>query len=107
MSDNNITTQQQSKPKSKSTTPKPAAFTRKPRQVQERSSSITALNSFKIGVDKNTSTHTRTSTLGIGKSPAIALQSDATRANLPRPPTVYKSELPLFLVLTGGKVRVF
>ena len=37
------------------------------------------------------STQTRSSTLGIGKSPAIALQSDATKAHLPRPPTVYKA----------------
>ena len=32
-----------------------------------------------------------TQTLGIGTSPAIALQSDAIRANLPRPPTIYKA----------------
>ena len=37
------------------------------------------------------STQTRSSTIGIGMSPAIPLQSDATRAHLPRPPTVYKA----------------
>ena len=85
------TTRRQSKPKPKSTTPKPAAITRKPRKVRERSSSITTLKSLKMEVDKNMTIQTRSSMLGIGESPAVALHSDATRAHLPRPPTVYKA----------------
>ena len=37
------------------------------------------------------SAQTESLTLNIGTSPAIALQSDTTRARLPRPPTPYKA----------------
>ena len=85
------TAQRQSTPKSKSTTPKPAAITCKSRKVRAQSSSTTTPKSLKIGVDTNMSTRTRSLTLGTGTSPALALQSDTTRARLPRPPTLYEA----------------
>ena len=74
------TAQRQTKPKPKSTTPKPAAITRKPQKVRARSSGTTTLKSLKTGADTSMSTQTWSSTLGIGTSLAITLQSDATRA---------------------------
>ena len=80
--------------------PKPATITHKP--GKERSNSTTTPESLKTGVDTNMSTETQSSTLGIGTSSAIDLKSDATRAHLPRPPTLRRIlELPLFLALTG------
>ena len=77
--------------KSKSTTPKPAAIARAPRRSRVRSSSTLTPQSIRSGVETNTSTQTESSTLKIGTSPGIALQSDKTGARLPRPPTPYKA----------------
>ena len=84
------TTQRQTNPKPKSMTSKPAAISRKPQKDRARSSSTTNSKSFRTGVDTNMSTQTRCSTHEICTSSAIALQSDVTRARLPRPPTLYK-----------------
>ena len=85
------TTQRQTNPKPKYTTQKPAAIACKPQTARARTSSTTTPKSFRTGVNTNMSTKTRSSTLKVGTSPAIALQSDATRGRLPKPPTLYKA----------------
>ena len=84
------TTQRQTNPKPKSTTPKPVAIARKPQADRARSSS-TNTKSFRTGVNANMSTKTWSSHFGVETSPAIALQSETTRAHLPRPPAFYKA----------------
>ena len=86
------TTQRQTNPKPKYMIQRPAAIVRKLRTARARYSSINTPKSFRTGVNMNISTRTRPSTLGVGTSPAIALQSDATRARLPRPSTLYKAQ---------------
>ena len=70
------------------------------------------LKPFRTGVDTNMSTQTLSSTLGTGMSPAIALQSDATRASLPRPPTLYKATNSRTMIVShangdGGSFRTY
>ena len=77
--------------KLKPTTPKPAAIARRPRRDRVRSSSTHMPQSVRTGVKTNISTQTESWMLAIGMSPAIALQSDKTRARLPRQPTPYKA----------------
>ena len=75
-------TQRQTQPKL--TTPKPAAIAQGPRSTHTS-------QSVRAGVETNMSTQTESLMLNIGTSPAIALQSDTTRARLPRPSTPYKA----------------
>ena len=54
-------------------------------QASSTSSNTTTPKSLRTGVIQK-----RVPTLGVGAGPAVAPQSEATRARLPKPPTLYK-----------------
>ena len=85
---------------------KPAAIARKPCAARARSCSTITPQPLKTGGKSDRTTDTQSLTFGVGSGPAIAPQSDMTRARLPNPPIHFiKHRIPertLLLALTGG-----